>query len=148
MGARRGQTPELRRSRATGTGGFTLVELLVVMVVIGALAAIAVPTLLIQKRKAHEASVKSDIKQVAKEVAAFYVDGTGPLVLEAGPQERMWQLRQGPSVVVTGPLSRGNAPSVRSTITSDTDYCVALVPELDGASAWHSDGAGLARGDC
>lgn len=58
----------------SGQGGFTLVELLVVIIVIGLLAAIAVPVFLNQKRKAYDTSIKSDLKQTANEMEAYFAD--------------------------------------------------------------------------
>lgn len=45
--------------------GFTLVELLVVILIIGILSAIAVPVFLNQRNKANESSLKSDLKNAA-----------------------------------------------------------------------------------
>lgn len=57
--------------------GFTLVELLVVVVIIVALAAIAVPIFIGQKEKADEAAVKSDITSAGKMfVTAASTNGT------------------------------------------------------------------------
>jgi prepilin-type N-terminal cleavage/methylation domain-containing protein len=64
--------------RWTDDRGFTLVELLVVMIVLGVLAAIAVPTATLQRRKAYETSAKADVKVITKEVLALHVDGAAP----------------------------------------------------------------------
>ena len=59
------------------TGGFTLLELMVVIVVIGVLAAIALPNYTKLKSKAQEAEVKAGIHNIQLTVERFAVDNKG-----------------------------------------------------------------------
>src|SRR3954451_6017545 len=54
--------------------GFTLIELLVVIIIIGILSAIAIPVFLNQRKKAVDASIKSDLRTVAEEIETYYTD--------------------------------------------------------------------------
>jgi prepilin-type N-terminal cleavage/methylation domain-containing protein len=54
------------------TKGFTLVELLIVTVIIGVLASIAIPSFGSTKEKAYIASMKSDLRNLATAQEAYY----------------------------------------------------------------------------
>ena len=64
----------LQKSMKDKDKGFTLVELLVVVVIIGILAGIAIPLFLTQKQKGVDASIKSDIKNAATLQETYYID--------------------------------------------------------------------------
>jgi type IV pilus assembly protein PilA len=55
-------------------GGFTLIELLVVIIIIGILAAIAIPVFLNQRKKGYDASVKSDLHNIATAEETYLTD--------------------------------------------------------------------------
>ena len=67
----------LQKSMKNRDKGFTLVELLVVIVIIGILAGIAIPLFLSQRKKGVDAGIKSDLKALATIEETFYVDEPG-----------------------------------------------------------------------
>jgi prepilin-type N-terminal cleavage/methylation domain-containing protein len=59
------------------SGGFSLVELLIVVAIIGILISIAVPSLRAATRKGHRAAVLSDAKELHAAMARYYTDKGG-----------------------------------------------------------------------
>ena len=71
--------------RRQSDDGFSLIELLVVMIIIGLLASIAVPLFLDQQKKSHDAATKSDVNAVAKALVGYFADNTAlPVMTVAG----------------------------------------------------------------
>ena len=60
--------------RKTHRSGFTLVELLVVVVVVGILAAMAIPRFNSTKGKAHFAALESDLHNLMVTEESYFVD--------------------------------------------------------------------------
>src|SRR5450756_122652 len=110
----------IRKSMDEKDHGFTLVELLVVMIIIGILAAIAIPVFLNQRKKATETSEKADASTIGKEAMSYYVDGTGTLAATTVVgTPNVWTLTSTPGgAVTTGKLSASNTAT--GTATSST----------------------------
>ena len=65
------------RERSRGDGGFTLVELLVVMLILGLLAAIAIPSFFNQRDKARDADAKADARTAQTAMETYATDNQG-----------------------------------------------------------------------
>jgi prepilin-type N-terminal cleavage/methylation domain-containing protein len=63
------------RSGAAGRDGFTLIEILIVIIVVGILAAIAIPLYLNQRDKAKVASLKVSVHDVTISAHSYVADG-------------------------------------------------------------------------
>lgn len=74
----------LSKGRMRARSGFTLVELLIVIVILAVLAAIAIPRFMNSGQRSKDASLKSDLKLVRNAVQIFQADtGAYPASLAA-----------------------------------------------------------------
>jgi len=124
-------TPLFLRRREDS--GFTLVELLVVIIIIGILAAIAIPAFLNQRQRAVESSMKSDLRVVAQLQDTYLVD-----YQTYAPDVATLETTLAPDLN----LSPNNALTVVSA--SASAYCLQVVnPLAEDDYYYDSDGGGL-----
>lgn len=71
-------------ARLTKTGGFTLIELMLVSAIIGILAAIAIPKFANMIIKAKEASIKGSLGAVRSALSIYYSDNEGRYLQSTG----------------------------------------------------------------
>ena len=135
--------------------GFTLIELLVVMIIIGILAAIAIPVFLSQRKKAQDTAVKADVSTLGKEVATYFVDGTGTLTetITAGTPATVTFADAAVPAYSSGAIRLSNgtvgATVPNKNLSNSATWCVALTNTGGQTQTYsYSAASGLAPGAC
>jgi type II secretory pathway pseudopilin PulG len=122
------------------------------MIIIGILAAIAIPAFLSQREKARDTSTKADVSTVGKEIATYYVDGTGAVTVAVDTATNKATISAGSpgALIATLNTSKGTALLAQTAASTATTWCVAFTnPGGSSTKNWkYSALAGLESGTC
>jgi len=106
----------------TNKKGFTLIELMIVIAIIGILAAIAIPQFNVYRAKGYNAVSKSDLKNAYTAAQAYFTDNQGATFNEAALTASGF--RSTPGVVLT--ITAGTQDTLALT-ASNTNAGVAAI---------------------
>ncbi len=141
------------RVRVQEEKGFTLVELLVVMLILGLLAAIAIPTFFNQRDKAKDSQAKVSVRTAETAMETYATDNGGAYAgadaaalhgieatLPAAGAQAPTIAYPGGGVAYTVTVASENTPNTFS-ISRNTDGTKALTCDVAGSDGCPSDGS-------
>ncbi|MBW1896304.1 MAG: prepilin-type N-terminal cleavage/methylation domain-containing protein [Deltaproteobacteria bacterium] len=113
-------------TRGKNETGFTLIELMVVIAIIGILAAIAIPNFVSYRRRAYNASANTGIKNLYTAAQAYFTDNHSASTTDLDDY-KAYGFRQAPDVAVTiqGAGSQGSFSAEVYHSSGDKTYTVA-----------------------
>lgn len=126
-----------RTHRMANRLGFTLVELLVVMAFIAILAAIAVPHFASVTDRAHDAEVKSDIRNAMAAEEKNYIHGGGYVAFVSIDGDR----------AVPPGFTSSPGVTVQATLLGKRVRVVGIHPNASTIWCMNSDGGDIVPGD-
>jgi prepilin-type N-terminal cleavage/methylation domain-containing protein len=129
-------------ARGTRTSGFTLIELMIVVAIIGILAAIAIPKFANLLRQSSEGATKGNLGAIRSALSIYYGDNTG--VYPAGTASDIASLTINGKYL--GILPNATEPPYHTGTSVETDAVTGLAGVADTTNGWLYD-SGSADGN-
>lgn len=133
------------RDEDRAEGGFTLIELMVVVLIIAILIAIAIPTFLGARQRAQNRAAQSNLRNALTAEKTFYTDAeayTDVVATMAGIEPSLtWNAGAGAQDVVGVAISgTGDVVCVETFSASGTQYALKDVATGAGAGTYYRSG--------
>jgi prepilin-type N-terminal cleavage/methylation domain-containing protein len=128
----------------TKRGGFTLVEIMIVVAIIALLAAIAVPNFLRSRKRSQATQILEDLRIIDNARDQYFIENNKPPTVVLGWAEVVPYLKQGTrlyqAIVSTGNASAadilGNDYGFNGTVNTVSPTTFAALSDVAPASFW------------
>ncbi len=134
-----------KKMRRTNEEGFTLIELMIVIAIIGILAAIAIPNFISYRNKSYCSAAESDANTIAGKIANYFsiaAHTAMPTVTDIGAQAS--SLSNSNTAVITGsdPNAAFSIVVTDATTRCPTDYKAGMPSTKFPTGYWNSGSGG------
>ena len=138
------------KSRRDDEEGFTLIELMVVVLIIAILIAIAIPTFLGARQRAQDRAAQSDLRNALTAEKTFYTDGESytndATALGSIEPSLKWGTDNTTGPVVTWAAATSGTVCIERASKSGKVFAIADISTGTGAGTHYHTGAGSCAG--